>query len=73
MLLDLNNLSGNRVQVIPGMTVKDVIQKMKAVTGFSDDQINAALDNTEATGLPEQAEGSYEGGSQMGTTVSQQM
>ena len=61
MLLDLNNLSGNRVQVIPGMTVKDVIQKMKAVTGFSDDQINAALDNTEATGLPEQAEGSYEG------------
>lgn len=61
MLLDLENLAGNRIQVIPGRLVVDVVQDIKKVTGFTDEQIQAAMEDTEARGLPEVANGSYEG------------
>lgn len=61
MLLDLKNIVGNRIQVIPGKRVEDIKQDIKKVTGLSDDQIKAAMDDTKARGLPDVAEGSYEG------------
>lgn len=61
MLLDLNNLSGNRIQVIPGEKNSQTFQKIKKVTGLTDEEINAALEDSQARGLPEVAGGSFEG------------
>lgn len=61
MLLDLENLVGNRIQVIPGTRVADIKQNIKKVTGFTDEELDKAMEDTEARGLPEQAGGSYEG------------
>lgn len=60
-LLDDANRTENTVTVNPGQTVAQVIEKMKEVTEFSSADIDAALANTAALGLPEQAKGSLEG------------
>lgn len=61
MLLDLDNLSGNRIQVTPGQNVTQITQTIKAITGLTDEQLEDAMKDTETTGLPGVAEGSYEG------------
>lgn len=61
MLLDLENLSGNRVQITPGQNVSQITQTIKAITGLSEDEIEQAFQDTATTGLPEEAGGSYEG------------
>lgn len=61
MLLDLKNLAGNRIQVIPGTRESDILQTIKKVTGFTDEQLEAAMKDTEARGLPKVANGNYEG------------
>jgi UPF0755 protein len=61
MLLDLDNIVGNRIQVIPGQSVSRIRQDIKKVTGFTDEQLDEAMSDTEARGLPDVAEGEYEG------------
>lgn len=61
MLLDLDNIVGNRIQVIPGKRVDDIKQDIKKVTGLTDEQLDKAMKDTAARGLPEAAGGSYEG------------
>lgn len=61
MLLDLDNIVGNRVQVIPGRRVDDIKQDIKKVTGLTDEQLDTAMKDTAARGLPDVADGSYEG------------
>lgn len=61
MLLDLNNLSGNRIQINPGQNVTQITQTIKAITGLTEEEITGAMADTAATGLPAEANGSYEG------------
>ncbi len=61
MLLDLENIVGNRIQVIPGHTADRIRQDIKKVTGLTDEQLDEAMKDTEARGLPSVADGSYEG------------
>jgi len=60
-LLDDANRSDNTVTVNAGQTVSQVSEKMASVTGFSSDDIAAALTDTAAIGLPEAAGGQVEG------------
>ncbi len=61
MLLDLDNLVGNRVQVIPGDNVAKIFQTIKGVTGLSEEELQKALDDPEARGLPKGANKNFEG------------
>lgn len=61
MLLDLDNLSGNRIQITPGQNVAQITQTIKGITGLTEEQLETAMKDTAATGLPAVAEGSYEG------------
>lgn len=61
MLLDLDNLSGNRIQITPGQSVAQISQTIKGITGLTEEQLEAAMKDVAATGLPSVAEGSYEG------------
>lgn len=60
-LLDDKNRSENNVTVIPGDTVAQVVQRMKAVTEFDAAAVDAAVANTTALGLPPEAGGKLEG------------
>lgn len=61
MLLDLKNLSGNRIQVIPGEKNSQIIQRIKKVTGLTEEEINAAMEDPAARKLPKVAGGNFEG------------
>lgn len=60
-LLDLNNRSDYLFDLRPGYNLTEVETKLAAVTGLSIDEIEAAMADTAATGLPAEAGGSYEG------------
>ncbi|MDO5721181.1 MAG: endolytic transglycosylase MltG [Actinomycetaceae bacterium] len=60
-LLDETRRSSNAVTVIPGASVKDVTEKMKAFAKFSDEDVDAAVKDPAAIGLPAEANGSLEG------------
>lgn len=60
-LLDEKNRSENTVTVTPGQTTWQIIERITSVTSFTADEVNAALKDTTAIGLPEEAEGNVEG------------
>lgn len=60
-LLDEKNRTENTVTVIPGQTLKQVTEKMTEVTGFAPEDIQAALADSAAIGLPAEANGNVEG------------
>lgn len=60
-LLDETNRSENTVTVIPGQTVSQVEEKLEAMADFSKEDIEAALADPEALGLPSEANGNLEG------------
>ncbi len=66
-LLDDANRTDNTVTVHSGQTVAQVSAKMAAVTGFSEDDIAAALADPTAIGLPAEAGGNAEGWLEPGT------
>lgn len=54
--------SGDRsVTISEGFTVDQVLARVSAITGLSQDALRAAMKDTRATGLPAAAKGSYEG------------
>lgn len=60
-LLDDTRRSANAVTVVPGASVRDVSQRMKAFAKFKPEDVDAALADLKSLGLPEQAAGSLEG------------
>ncbi len=60
-LLDDANRKDNAITVNAGQTLSQVKEKMVAVGGFTDQELEDALSNPEAIGLPEQAGGDIEG------------
>ncbi len=60
-LLDEENRIDNAVTVNPGQTVDQVAEKLVQVGGFSAEEVEEALANTEELGLPEEAKGNLEG------------
>jgi UPF0755 protein len=66
-LLDDANRSDNTVTVIEGQTAAQVAEKMASVTDFSADDIDAAMKDAQAIGLPEEAGGDVEGWLEPGT------
>lgn len=60
-LLDETNRSANSVAVIPGQTVEQVIANMVEVGTFTRGDVETAMSDPAALGLPEVANGNYEG------------
>ena len=60
-LLDEKNRSENTVTVTPGQTTWQIVERITSVTSFTADEVNAALKDTTAIGLPEEAGGNAEG------------
>ncbi|QPK82249.1 endolytic transglycosylase MltG [Schaalia sp. ZJ405] len=60
-LLDEANRTENTVTVNPGQAVAQVVEKIADITDFSTDEINAALKDPQALGLPAEAGGNVEG------------
>lgn len=60
-LLDEENRFDNAVTVNPGQTVDQVAEKLVQVGGFTAKEVEAALEDTDALGLPEEAKGNLEG------------
>ncbi|WP_254872985.1 endolytic transglycosylase MltG [Schaalia sp. Marseille-Q2122] len=60
-LLDEANRSDNTVTVNPGQTLNQVVKKISEVTDISEADVNAALADTRALGLPDVAGGKIEG------------
>lgn len=60
-LLDDANRSDNTVTVTPGQTAAQIAEQIANVANLSLSDVQAAMANTEALGLPEQAQGSVEG------------
>lgn len=60
-LLDDANRRDNAITVNAGQTVSQVSEKMVSVGGFTQEQIEQALSQTDALGLPDVAEGELEG------------
>lgn len=60
-LLDDSNRSDNTVTVIPGQTAAQVADKITSVTTFSAQEVEAAMKDTSAIGLPSEADGKIEG------------
>lgn len=60
-LLDDTNRSDNTVTVIPGQTAEQVVDRIVSVAGFSTEDVEAALADTSAIGLPSEAGGIVEG------------
>ncbi len=60
-LLDEANRGDNSITVNPGQTVSQVKEKLVAVADFSEEEVNAALSDPAALGLPSQAGGNPEG------------
>lgn len=60
-LLDDSNRSDNTVTVIPGQTAEQVVERITAVAGFAKKDVEAALTDASAIGLPAEAQGKAEG------------
>ena len=60
-LLDPANRTDNTVTVNPGQTAAQVALKIEEVTGFSAEDVNAAMKDANAIGLPASAKGNVEG------------
>ncbi len=60
-LLDEQNRKDNAVTVTAGQTVAEVKEKMVTVAGLSQEEVEAASQDTEAIGLPAVADGDLEG------------
>lgn len=60
-LLDPKYKAEVRVTVIPGTTVEQIKERVVAVKGFSEEEVDKALKDTKALGLPAQANGNLEG------------
>ncbi|MCB7137585.1 endolytic transglycosylase MltG [Cellulosimicrobium marinum] len=50
-----------RITIPEGWTVDQVLERASSVTGISVAEFEAAMEDTETTGLPAEAEGNYEG------------
>lgn len=61
VLIDPGNLAQATVTIPEGLRVVDVIDRLAEDTEFSKKQLQRALDNTEALGLPSYARGNPEG------------
>ena len=61
ILVDPGNLAQSTVTIPEGLRVVDIIDKLAKGTDFSKKEFNAALDDTEALGLPDYAGGNPEG------------
>lgn len=61
LLIDPQNLIQTRVVVREGARVKDVVTEILGKTAFTRKQVNAALGDTAALGLPPEAGGEVEG------------
>ena len=60
-LLDDANRSENTVTIAPGQTVAQIAERIVAVTDFTQEEVDSALTNSAAIGLPSEAEGNPEG------------
>lgn len=60
-LLDDTNRRDNAITVNAGQTVAQVSEKMVSVGGFTEDEIQEAIGQPDALGLPDVAEGQLEG------------
>lgn len=60
-LLDEANRVDNAITVTPGQSKVQVFEKLQAVGGFSQAEIDEAVEDTSALGLPAEAEGNLEG------------
>ncbi|WP_062517161.1 endolytic transglycosylase MltG [Demequina gelatinilytica] len=60
-LLDPSNKDVRRITAIEGKSLDYYKQVIANATGASQDEVQAAMDNTEALGLPEEANGNLEG------------
>jgi UPF0755 protein len=61
VLVNPKNLIQARVTIPEGYRVKDIVKAIATKTEITADQVNAALKNTKALGLPPEAEGNVEG------------
>jgi UPF0755 protein len=61
VLVDPKNLVQARVTIPEGYRVKDIVKAIAAKTEITADQVNAALKDTKALGLPPEAGGNIEG------------
>jgi UPF0755 protein len=61
VLVDPKNLIQARVTIPEGYRVKDIVKAIASKTDITADQVNAALKNTKALGLPPEAGGNVEG------------
>ena len=60
-LLDPANKVQTRVTIPEGLSVVQMIDRLSSVTAVPVEEFEAAMADTEATGLPAEAEGNYEG------------
>lgn len=60
-LLDPANRDLRTVRITEGMNVETIKQKVASITGASDDEVTKAMEDTDALGLPAQADGNLEG------------
>lgn len=60
-LLDEKNRSENTVTVVPGQTVSQVEEKLEGIADFSKEEIDKAIGDPAALGLPAEAGGKLEG------------
>lgn len=60
-LLDEKNRSENTITVTPGQTSWQIVERITSVTDFGSDEVEAALKDAAAIGLPEEAGGNAEG------------
>jgi UPF0755 protein len=61
VLVDPKNLIQARVTIPEGYRVKDIVKAIASKTDITADQVNAALKDTKALGLPPEAGGNVEG------------
>jgi UPF0755 protein len=61
VLVDPGNLAQSSVTIPEGLRVEDVIDRLAEGTDFSKKQLQRALNDTEALGLPDYADGNPEG------------
>lgn len=60
-LLDDANRSENTVTVAPGQTAAQIVERIVAVTDFTQEEVDSALADSAAIGLPAEAGGNAEG------------
>ncbi|EEH63396.1 YceG family protein [Gleimia coleocanis DSM 15436] len=60
-LLDPTKRTSNAISIPPGFTIWQVVERLKAFERFTPEQVDAALSDTVALGLPAEAKGNLEG------------